>query len=65
MDVGVESKSAVLYVEGEGVDIKVTGADNFDWLRIVHDPSAIQIYIWDIRSSVLLNAARPEQTEEL
>lgn len=30
IDVGIESKSAVLYVEGEGVDIEVAGAHNLD-----------------------------------
>lgn len=64
MDVGVESKSAVLYVKGESVNIKVTRADNFDWLSIVHDPGAIQIHIWYVRGSVLLYAARQEKAEE-
>lgn len=64
VDVGVESKSAVLYVEGEGVNIKVTGADNSEWLSIVHNPIVIQIQIRDIGGSVLLHTARQEQAEE-
>lgn len=31
VEVGVEGQRAVLYVEGEGVDIEVTGADDSDW----------------------------------
>lgn len=31
VEIGVETQIALLYVKGEGVDVKVTGTDNFDW----------------------------------
>lgn len=65
VDVGVESESAVLYVEGEGVDIKVTGADNFDWLSIMHHPIAVQVHIRDRRGCVFIHTARQEHAEKL
>ncbi len=65
VDVGVESQSAVLYVEGEGVDIEVTGADNFDWQSIMHLTVVIQVHVWDKGGCVFIHTARQEQAEEL
>lgn len=57
VEVGVESQSAVLYVEGEGVDVEVTGADNSDWFSVVHHPSAVQVDIRDFGGCVFIHAA--------
>lgn len=65
VQVGVESQSAVLYVEGEGVDIEVTGADNFDWKSIVYHTIAIHVQIRDKGSGVFIHTARQEPAEEL
>ena len=65
VQVGVESQSAVLYVKGEGVDVKVTGADNPERLSIVHKPIVVQVHIRDRGRCVFIHAARQEQTEEL
>lgn len=65
VDVGVESQRAVLYVEGEGVDIEVTGADNFGRLSIMHPTVAIQVHVRDMRGCVFIHTARQEQAEEL
>lgn len=64
VDVGVECESAVLYIEGEGVDIEVTGADNFDWMRIVHTAIVIHVHIRDRGGRVFIHTARQEQAEE-
>lgn len=64
VEVGVESHGAVLYVEGEGVDIEVTGADDSDWLSIVHPAVAVQVHIRDEGGCVFIHTARQEQAEE-
>ena len=61
MEVGVESHGAVLYVEGEGVDIEVTGADDSDWLSIVYPTVVVQVHIWDKGGRVFIHTARQEQ----
>lgn len=65
MEVGVESHSAVLYVEGEGVDVEVTGADDFDWLRIVNLAIVIQVNVRDVGGRVFIHTTGQEQAEEL
>lgn len=65
MDVGVEGESTVLYVKWEGVDIKVTGADNFDWMSIVHPSIAVQVDIWDRGGCVFIHTARREVSKEV
>lgn len=60
MEVGVESQSAILYVEGEGVDIKVTGADDFDRFSIVYITVIIQVHVRDFWGCVLIHTARQE-----
>lgn len=56
MNVGVERQGAVLYVEGEGVDVKVTGADHPDWESVVQHPSAVQVHVRDYGGSVFIHA---------
>lgn len=65
VDVGVESQSAVLYVKGEGVDVQVTGADNFGRFSIVHFTIAINVQIRDMWGCVFIHTARREQVVEL
>lgn len=60
VDVGVKSQSAVLYIEGEGVDIEVTGADNSDWRGIMHPPVTIQVHIWNKGGCVFIHTAKQE-----
>lgn len=60
VDVGVKSQSAVLYIEGEGVDIEVTGADNSDWCGIMHPPVTIQVHIWNKGGCVFIHTAKQE-----
>ena len=62
MDVGVECQSAVLYVEGEVVDIEVTGADNFGRISIMHPTIAVQLQIRDRRGFVFIHAAGQEKS---
>lgn len=56
VNVGVESQGAVLYVEGEGVDVKVTGADHLDRESIVQHPITVQVHVWDFGGSVFIHA---------
>lgn len=56
MNVGVERQGAVLYVEGEGVDVQVTGADHPDWESVVQHPSAVQVHVRDYGGSVFIHA---------
>lgn len=60
VEVGVESQRAVLYVEGEGVDIEVTGAENSGWFSIIHHPIAIQVHIRDNGGCVFIHTAKRE-----
>lgn len=57
VEVGIESQSAVLYVEGEGVDVKVTGADDSDRFSVVHRPIAVQVHIRDLGGCVFIHAS--------
>lgn len=60
VEVGVERQRAVLYVEGEGVDIEVTGAENSGWFSIIHHPIAIQVHIRDNGGCVFIHTAKRE-----
>lgn len=53
--VGVKSQSAVLYVEGEGVDVEVAGADDSEWFCVVHQAVIMQVHIGDLRSRVFIH----------
>lgn len=55
MKVGVKSQSAVLYVEGEGVDVEVAGADDSAWFRVMHQAGIIQVHIGDLWSCVFIH----------
>lgn len=55
MKVGVKGQSAVLYVEGEGVDVEVAGADDSDWFCVVHQAGIIQVHIGDLWSCVFIH----------
>lgn len=63
VDVGVESHSAVLYIEGKSVDIEVTGTDHSDWWGIVHPTIAVQVHIRHKGSCVFIHTARQEQEQ--
>lgn len=65
VEVGVESQSAILYVEGEGVDIEVTGADHFGRVSVLHPTIAVQIQVRDVRCRVFIHTAREEGAEVL
>lgn len=57
MKVRVEGQSAVLYVEGKGVDVEVTGADHPQRLGIVHLAVVVQVQVGDLGSCVFIHAA--------
>lgn len=63
--VGVKSQSAVLYVEGEGVDVKVAGADDSDWFCIVHNAGIIQVHIGDLWSCVFVHTGGRHRKERV
>ncbi len=65
VDVGVESQSAVLYVEGEGVDVEVTGAHNSDWFTLSHHAIAEQVHIRHIWGCVFIHTAGQEMRKKV
>lgn len=58
MQVGVEGINAVLYVEGEGVDIEVTGTNNSDRYSEIHLTITGQVQIGNRRCLVFLHTVR-------
>lgn len=57
--------STVLYVTGEGVDIEITGTDNFDRMSIIHFTVAMQVPIGSRWCFVFLHTVRPDQMCEV
>lgn len=56
VDVGAERQGAVLYVEGERVDVEVTGADHPEWKGIVQHPVVVQVQVRDYGGRVFIHA---------
>lgn len=45
MKVRVKGQSAVLYVKGKRVDVKVAGADDSERFGVVHPPGVVQVQV--------------------
>lgn len=63
MKVGVKGQSAVLYVEGKGVDVEVAGADDSERFGVVHPPGVVQVDVWDMWSCVFIHTAKRQESK--
>ena len=59
--VGAEGESAVLDVEGEGVDVEVAGANHSDWAEVVDPTIRMDMYKRHSWGCVLSHTVRQQQ----
>lgn len=52
---GVEGVGAVLNVEGELEDVKITGTDDLHWQSVINDPSVSHRHVECVGSIILIH----------